>query len=141
MIKPRHGRGDQTVGSSPSSISNAELDVLKVLWKHGPATVREVNSKLRKRKRRWAYTTVATLLSRLREKGFVASKKTGPAHLFRAVVSRDKLLRRRLSELAERVCDGTAGPLVHALVQGRKFSAEEIEELRKLIDELESRNS
>ena len=126
------------MGSRPSDISDAELDVLKVLWKQGSATVREVNTHLRRRKRRWAYTTVATLLSRLRDKGYVASEKSGVAHVFRAVVSRDKLLRNRLAELTDRVCDGTASPLVHALIQGRKFSAEEIATLRQLIDELDS---
>jgi len=126
------------VGTRPSDISDAELDVLKVLWKQGPATVREVNTQLRRCKRRWAYTTVATLLGRLRDKGYVESEKSGVAHVFRAVVSRDKLLRHRLAELTDRVCDGTTSPLVHALIQGRKFSAEEIATLRQLIDELDS---
>ena len=92
------------------SISDAELDVLKLLWEHGPATVRDVNAKLRKRKRRWAYNTVATLLTRLREKGFVASEKEGVAHVFRPVVTREKLLRRSLTELADRVCGRDGRP-------------------------------
>ena len=120
-----------------STVSDSELDVLKVLWKHGPATVRDVNNELRRRKRRWAYNTVATLLARLRDKGFVESEKQGVALVFRAVVSRDKLLRRRLAELADRVCDGTAGPLMHALIEGRKLTADEIVDLRRMIDELD----
>ena len=79
-----------------------------------------------------------TLLSRLREKGYVTSKKDGVAHLFAAAVSREKLLGQRLADLVDRVCDGTASPLVHALVNTRRFSAEEISELRRLVDELES---
>ncbi len=75
----------------PSSISESELDVLKVLWKRGPSMVREVNAELNKRKRRWAYNTVATLLARLREKGYVESEKSGVALVFKAIVSRDKL--------------------------------------------------
>jgi BlaI family penicillinase repressor len=124
------------VGSAPT-VSDAELDVLKSLWEHGPATVRQVEARLRRRKRRWAYTTVLTLLSRLREKGYVASDTTGTAHIFRPAVSRDQLLRHGLSELADRICDGTASPLVHALVKGRRFSADEIAHFRKLLDELE----
>jgi predicted transcriptional regulator len=119
------------------SISDAEMDVLKLLWAQGPATVREVHAELRRRKRRWAYNTVLTLLSRLRDKGCVTSEKSGVAHVFQAAVTRDELLRRRLSELADRVCDGTASPLVHALVQGQNLSAEEIASLRRLLDELE----
>ena len=52
-------------------------------------------------------------------------------------VTREQVLRVGLSELADRVCDGTASPLVHALVQGSKFSPEDIAHFRKLLDELE----
>ena len=124
------------MAASPPSVSDAELDVLKVLWDHGPATVRDVEQRLRRRRRRWAYTTVLTLLSRLRDKGHVASDKTATAHVFRATVSRDDLLRRGLADLAERVCDGTSSPLVHALVQNSRLSAADIAQLRQLLDDL-----
>ena len=127
------------MGTDKPSISDAELDVLKLLWKHGPGTVRDVNFHLRRRKRRWAYNTVLTLLSRLREKGYVTSEKRGVAYVFHSVVTREKLLGQSLSELADRVCDGTASPLVHALVEGGKLTADEIKELRKLIDKLENK--
>ena len=117
-------------------VSDAELEVLKILWEHGPGTVRQIESLLRRRRRRWAYTTVQTLLSRLREKGCVASDKSGAAHVFRPAVSRQKLLESGLSDLAERVCDGTASPLVNALVQGVRLSADDIAHLRKLLDDL-----
>lgn len=117
-------------------VSDAELEVLKELWATGPATVREVAAALRKRRRRLAYNTVLTLLSRLREKGYVAADRRDAAHLFRAVVTRDELLGSSLSALADRVCDGTASPLVRALVRGQKFSADEIAHFRKLLDDL-----
>jgi BlaI family transcriptional regulator, penicillinase repressor len=117
-------------------VSDAELEVLKELWTAGPATVRDVATALRKRRRRLAYNTVLTLLSRLREKGYVAADRRDTAHLFRAVVTRDELLGSSLSALADRVCDGTASPLVLALVRGQKFSADEIAYFRKLLDEL-----
>jgi predicted transcriptional regulator len=126
------------MGSAPP-VSDAELDVLKVLWDHGPGTVRDVEAHLRGLGRQWAYNTVLTLLSRLRDKGHVASDKAGAAHVFRALVTRPQLLRHGLSDLADRVCDGTASPLVHALVQGQRVSAEEIAALRKLLDEMERR--
>jgi predicted transcriptional regulator len=119
------------------SISDAELEVLKLLWEQGPSTVREVHAQLAGEGPRRAYTTVLTLLVRLREKGFVASEKSGVALAFRAVVSREQLLQRRLAELADQVCDGTAAPLVHALVDSRRFSAEDIKAFRRLLDELD----
>ena len=119
-----------------SPVSDAELEVLKVLWAGGPATVRDVSTSLRRKRRRLAYNTVLTLLSRLREKGYVAADRRDTAHLFRAKVTREDLLGSTLSALADRVCDGTASPLVHALVRGQRFSADEIAHFRKLLDDL-----
>jgi predicted transcriptional regulator len=119
-----------------SPVSDAELEVLKVLWAAGPSTVRDVAATLRRQRRRLAYNTVLTLLSRLREKGYVAADRRDTAHLFRAIVTRDELLGSTLAALADRVCDGTASPLVHALVRGRRFSADEIAHFRKLLDDL-----
>ena len=119
-----------------SPVSDAELEVLKELWVAGPATVREVAAALRKKRRRLAYNTVLTLLSRLRDKGYVAADRRDTAHVFRAVVTREELLGSSLSALADRVCDGTASPLLLALVRGQRFSAEEIAHFRKLLDDL-----
>jgi BlaI family transcriptional regulator, penicillinase repressor len=121
------------------SVSDAELEVLKELWASGPATVRDVAAALRKRRRLLAYNTVLTLLSRLRDKGYVAADRRDTAHLFRAVVTRDELLGSSLSALADRICDGTASPLVLALVKGQKFSADEIAHFRKLLDDLDAK--
>jgi predicted transcriptional regulator len=125
------------VAARQPPISETEMDVLKVLWEHGPATVREVNAVLRKRRRRYAYTTVLTLLQRLEAKGHVTSDKGGVAHVFSAAVSRGGLLRCRLDELADELCDGTATPLVQALVEGGRLTPEDVEQLRRLLDQFD----
>ena len=117
-------------------VSDAELEVLKVLWSAGPASVRDVAGTLKKQRRRLAYNTVLTLLTRLRDKGYVAADTTGTAHQFTAVVTREELLGSSLSALADRICDGTASPLVHALVRGQHLSRQELADLRKLLDDL-----
>jgi predicted transcriptional regulator len=122
-----------------TSISETELDVLKVLWENGPGTVRAINELLRRQGRRWAYTTVLTLLQRLETKGFVMSDKSGMAHVFRPAITRDKLLRQRLKDLANQLCEGTATPLMLALVEGQRFTADEINQFRQLLDQLESK--
>jgi predicted transcriptional regulator len=119
-----------------AAVSDAELEVLKELWTGGPQTVRDVAAALRKRRRRLAYNTVLTLLSRLRDKGYVAADRRETAHVFRAVVTREDLLGSSLSALADRVCDGTASPLVLALVRNQRFSADEIAHFRRLLDDL-----
>ena len=122
------------------SVSDAELEVLKVLWANGAGTVRDVEALLRRRKRRLAYNTVLTMLSRLRNKGYVAADRSGTAHVFRSNVTRDELLSHGMAALADRICDGTSSPLVHALVKGQRFSPEEIAHFRRLLDELEPKD-
>jgi BlaI family transcriptional regulator, penicillinase repressor len=116
-------------------LSEAERAVLRVLWDRGPGTVREINAELTRRGRRWAYTTAATLLQRLSAKQYAASDPRGVSHVFRAAVTRDEILERRLKDAANELCDGRAAPLVLALVQGGRFSAEELARMRRLLDE------
>lgn len=118
-----------------SGLSDAEMDVLKVLWDHGPANVRLVNAELAARGRCWAYTTVATLLQRLAAKGFTASDSTAVPHVYRAVVSRDEFLQRRLRDAADELCDGETAPLLLALVRGGRFTAQEVQRFRRMLDE------
>ncbi len=123
-------------------ISETELVVLKTLWAHGPGTVREIRGHLDLSGRSWAYTTVQTLLTRLVAKRYVVSKapskSQGRAHEFRAARSREAFLGEQLDDLAERVCEGTSLPLVMSLVQGRRFSADEIRDFRQLLDDMET---
>lgn len=118
-------------------ISETELDVLKALWDMRSGTVREVQAALRPLGRRWAYTTVQTLLQRLLDKGYVRCDRSGTAHVYRAAVSRDRLLQQRLTALSDELCEGSASPLVLALVEGVRFTPAEIEQFRKLLDRLE----
>jgi BlaI family transcriptional regulator, penicillinase repressor len=116
-------------------LSDSEREVLRVLWDRGPGTVREINAELTRRGRRWAYTTVATLLQRLATKQYALSDPSSVPHVFRAAVTRDELLERRLKDAAEELCDGRAAPLVLALVQGGRFSADELARMRRLLAE------
>jgi len=118
------------------SISDAELVVLKTLWRLGSGTVRDVHAALGARGRSAAYSTVQTFLLRLQQKGYVTSEKSLRAHVFRPVVTREAFVSEQLDDITERVYDGGAVPLVLSLVQGRRFSREEIDQLRRLVDEL-----
>ena len=100
-------------------LGSAELEVLNHLHEHG---------------RRLAYTTVQTLLTRLEQKRFVASDKSDLAHVFRAKVTRERVTRSRLRTLLTQLYDGAAGPLVLQLLRTERLTAEEIDELQKLIE-------
>jgi predicted transcriptional regulator len=118
----------------------AELDVLKVLWDHGPGTVRDVMDHLHARGKKIAYTTVLTMLSRLEQKGAVAADKSEQAYVYRARVSRERVTATRLKALVQQLYDGAATPLVLHLMQSEKFTPEEIAQLQQLIDRLDAKD-
>ncbi len=134
--------GPSTLMTPPlreSDLGAAELQVLQTLWEQGPATVREVMNHLHARGRRVAYTTVLTFLSRLEQKGFVTSDKSGLAYVYRPKVSQERISRSRLSDILETFYGGAAGSLVLQLVREEKLSAGEIAELQRLIDQLDAK--
>lgn len=120
-------------------LSEAEQEVLKTLWELGRGTVREVCEALQRDGRRRVYTTVLTFLGRLEAKGYVASNKEEFAHVFSPIVSREALLSQRLTRLVDEVCEGTATPVVQALVRGKHLSRDDIDQLRRLLDDLDQR--
>lgn len=135
-MKPRE-RKDAGPGPEPPALSEAEAEVLTVLWEHGPGTVRRMNEALEARGRQWAYTTVQTLLQRLEAKGCARRDTSGLAHVYRAAASRDDLIKRRLKGVADELCGGASAPLVLALVEQHQYSAEEIARFRTLLDRME----
>ena len=118
-------------------ITEAEMEILKALWKGGAGTVREVAEALPKKKAR-AYTTIQTLLKRLEDKGAVAVEKGSVPHVYRAKVTRQGLMKSRLMSIAEELCDGAAGPLLMALVDNKKFSEKELASFKNLIEKLDN---
>lgn len=129
------------MGHRDYELGDAELQVLRTLWDIGPCTVRDVLNHFHTRNRKVAYTTVLTFLTRLEQKGFVRSDKSGLAYVYRAVVTRNQITRSKLKAMLEELFDGEAAPLVLQLMKTEKFSAEEIAELQKLIDQLDQKDS
>ena len=124
-----------------TELGMAELEVLKTLWDHGPATVRQVLNHLHAQGRKLAYTTVLTYLTRLEQKGCVRSDKSGLAYVYRPKLSRAKVTKSRLRSLVEELYDGAAGPLVLQLMREheQKLSTAEITELQKLINQMDAK--
>ncbi len=124
-----------------AELGMAELEVLKTLWDHGPATVRQVLNHVHAQGRKLAYTTVLTYLTRLEQKGCVRSDKSGLAYVYRPKVSRAKVTKSRLRSLVEQLYDGAAGPLVLQLMREheQKLSTAEITELQKLITQMDAK--
>lgn len=115
-------------------ISAAELEVLEALWK-APGAPNELQERLARSGPGWAYTTVQTLLHRLLEKGFVERKRAGVAQVYRAIVDRDELLARHVTDLASRLCAGAMSPLILSLVKTQRFSKGDLARFRQILAE------
>ena len=117
-------------------MSDAEREVLKVLWDHGPLGVKEVLTKFTEAGQDWSRSTVITLLQRLEKKCYVTCDKSQHAFVFEPAVSREDEMRARMNDLASELCDGETLPLVLAFAQQHRFSAEELDRFRKMIDSI-----
>jgi predicted transcriptional regulator len=115
--------------------TEAELAILRVLWQHGPSTVRDVQEAL-VRRRPTGYTTVLKLLQIMTEKGLVLRDERERAHLYEARFPEADTQRQLVGDLLERAFGGSAEKLVQAL-SGRQASALELARIRKLLDDLE----
>ena len=124
---------------APNSIyepSDAELEILQVLWTNEPATVRTVYEILEK-KREVGYTTILKQMQRMYEKGMVKRIREGKLHLYTAVPRETEIQKTLLDDLVDKAFKGSAMDLVmHALGRGQT-SPEELEALKKWLEEQE----
>ena len=119
-------------GSNPIP-SNSELEILHVLWRKGPQTVRQIHPALR-RKREIGYTTVLKTLQVMAEKGLVTRDETERSHVYRAAVPEKSVKRRLVSDLLDRVFEGSAANLVLQALSAKRASPEDIRKIRKLLN-------
>jgi len=118
--------------------TDQELEILKVLWGLGPSTVRSVWEAMRG-SRRVGYTTTLKMLQIMTDKGLVVRDDSQRAHVYRPRQSRAMVARKLAGDLVERVFDGSTPQLVLHALSRKKASAEELAEVRKLLDEIERR--
>jgi predicted transcriptional regulator len=123
----------------PQDVTDAELDVLRALWDGGESTIRSLANRLYPRGGASEYATVQKLLERLEDKGHVGRRAEGRVNVFSARVRREDLVARRLRDTAEKLCDGSLTPLLTHLVSAGRFSHDELDELRRLVDRLSRR--
>jgi len=125
------------MGRTPQDVTDTELSILQVLWDQGPCTRRQITDVLYPRGGPAQYATVQKLLERLETKGFVNARNRGQGVLsFTVTVDRDELISRKLQEMAEKLCGGSMTPLLMNLVRGQVLTAQQLDELRALIEDL-----
>ena len=116
--------------------TNAELNILQVLWEKGPSTVREVHGSLNEY-RDTGYTTVLKLLQIMAGKGLVRRDESTRAHVYEARLPREQTQQQIVGDVIDRVFAGSAAGLVMHALSTRHASEEEITQIRKLLDQYE----
>ena len=116
------------------TLTEQELEIMKVVWERKASTVRDVYETLRERKG-VAYTTVMTMMNILESKGHLVKRPEGRAYVYEPSQAQTQVISGMVQEFVDRVFDGAARPLVLSLLQERKLSKEDLEEISRLIDE------
>jgi BlaI family transcriptional regulator, penicillinase repressor len=120
--------------TQPPRPTNAELEILTVLWSSGPATVREVYNVI-SRRRPAQYCTVLKFMQIMAEKGLVRRNEKPRAHVYEAARPREWTQQQLAGDLMERAFSGSAKALLVGALSARKASKAELAELQKLLDE------
>ena len=116
--------------------TNAELEILQVLWERGPSTVRQIHERLGSN-RETGYTTTLKLMQIMVQKGLLVRDESSRTHLYRDAQAQEKTQRQLVKSLVRRAFGGSVPGLVMQALSTKKASAEELAEIRRLLDELE----
>jgi BlaI family penicillinase repressor len=115
--------------------TESELEILRVLWERGEATVRDVHEELSKTKDA-GYTTTLKLMQIMHEKGMVKRDESNKTHKYMPLVSREKTQKQFVGKLIDTLFQGSSSQLVMQALGNHKASKEELDEIQKLIDNL-----
>jgi predicted transcriptional regulator len=115
--------------------TDLELEILKVLWQQGPSTVRQVRDILAK-DRDLAYTSVMTIMSIMTDKGYVRRRKAKGSYVYRPVLEQHSAARAMLSDVVNRVFDGSAAAAAVHLLESADIDREELHELQRLLERM-----
>ena len=115
-------------------ISESEWMVMRVLWSKSPSTANEV-VKVLTGKTKWKSKTIKTLINRLMKKGALKFKKEGREYIYYPAVSQAECVRMERRSFARRVYGGTSRPMLASFIEDAKLSAEDIAELKKILEQ------
>ena len=125
---------DRNSVSEIPQISDAEWRVMRVVWRLGEATTAQVIAEL-DGKTSWKPKTIQTLIGRLVQKGALEFEKSGREHRYRPAINEETCSREASRSFLDRVFDGKLAPFVANLVEHQDFSPEELEELKRVLEE------
>jgi predicted transcriptional regulator len=115
-----------------NNITAQQLEIMKVVWRLGDATVRDVYEALRAQ-RSIAYTTVMTTMKTMEARGHLKKRAEGRAYVYQAVEPQNRALRKIVGDFIDRVFNGSAEPLLAHLVQERQLSQKDLDKVARMI--------
>jgi len=115
-------------------LTTQQIEIMKVVWQRGDATVRDVYEALRAH-RPVAYTTVMTTMKTMEARGHLKKRTEGRAHVYQAVEPQSRALRKIVKDFLDRVFNGSAAPLLAHLVEERRLSGKDLEAVARMIRE------
>ena len=121
---------------APQRPTDAELAILRVIWQHGPGTVRQIWEKLSPEKQT-GYTTVLKLLQIMTEKGLVNRDERQRTHIYHARLTQDQTQRQLVNDLLDRAFGGSAHKLVMHALAAKKASKSEMAQIQQLLEKIE----
>jgi len=117
--------------------TKTEMDVLRVLWQHGPSTVRFVHDKLNEQKEAVIYTSTLKLMQVMKEKGMLERDETNMKHIYSAAVEESKVKGNMLGRFVDSMYNGSPSDLMVALLGNDKTSAEELRKIKELLKKMD----
>ena len=117
--------------------TKSELEILQVLWKHGPSTVRFVNDTLNEQKREVHYTSTLKLMQIMAEKELLLRDESNMKHIYSAAVEEQKMKGLLLDKFVDNMYNGSAGSLVLQLLGNKKTSKKELQAIKDLLNKLD----
>jgi len=117
--------------------TKTEMDVLQVLWQHGPSTVRFVHDTLNEQKEMVQYTSTLKLMQVMKEKGLLNRDETNMKHVYSTAIAEEKVKGNMLGRFLDAMYNGSASNLMMALLKNDKTSKAELEKIKKLLNNLD----
>lgn len=121
--------------------TKSELEILQVLWQHGPGTVRFVNDRLNEDRREVQYASTLKLMQLMAEKGLLIRDESQVKHIYSAASEEYKTKSLLIDRFVDSLFNGSASSLMLHLLGNKKTSQKELDELRKLLDNSKKNNS
>ena len=128
------------MASKHSELSRTDWAIMEALWERGRGTATDLQRDL-EHSQGWAYSTVKTMLDRMVDKGLVKARRVGNVYEYSPKVRRKSVVARVIDDVFDRVLEGSVAPFMDRLMEGRRLSRQEVDDLKEMLDRYSNEQS